>query len=98
MPEALQAKTTGADNVRWSLADLFEAPDDPTIERALANELERARGFETRYKGRVATLDPKAFAAMMRELAEYEEASSLPEVYAYLLHSQDTQDHAAGRL
>ncbi|HEX2682125.1 MAG TPA: M3 family oligoendopeptidase, partial [Candidatus Dormibacteraeota bacterium] len=28
----------------------------------------------------------------------YEEAASLPEVYAYLLHSQDTQDHAAGRL
>ena len=35
---------------------------------------------------------------MMRELAEQEETATLPEVYAYMLHSQDTQDHAAGRL
>src|SRR2546427_9966865 len=35
---------------------------------------------------------------MMRELAEYEESASKPEVYAYMLHSQDTQEHAAGRL
>ena len=90
--------TTGAEKVRWDLSDLFASPDDPRIEEALARELERAKAFEDRYKGKVATLEPKAFTQMMAELAEHEEAAARPEVYAYLLHSQDTQDHAAGRL
>src|SRR5438105_6807502 len=96
MAQAL--KTTGAESVRWNLNDLFTSPDDPKLEAILARELERAKAFEAKYKGKVATLDPKAFTAMMRELADYEESSTKPEVYAYLLHSQDTQDHAAGRL
>src|SRR5207245_1173937 len=70
------------------------APPETPLER----EQEHARAFEAKYKGNVATLDPPAFAAMMRELAEYEESASKPEVYAYMLHSQDTQEHTAGRL
>jgi oligoendopeptidase F len=94
-----QATTsTGAENVRWNLGDLFASPDDPRIEESLRRDLERAKALEARYKGKVATLEPKAFAAMMRELADYEEEAALAEVYAYMLHSQDTQDHAAGRL
>jgi len=96
MAQALAA--TGAEKVRWDLTDLFKGPDDPGIEVSLARELERAKSFEARYRGKVATLDPGEFAAMMRELAEYEESAVRPEVYAYMLHSQDTQDHAAGRL
>ena len=64
----------------------------------MARSLERARAFEAKYKGRVASLSPADFAAMMRELAEDEDAAAKPEVYAYLLHSQDTRDNAAGRL
>jgi oligoendopeptidase F len=89
---------TGAETVRWDLSDLYTGPEDPRIEETLARELERAQGFEANYRGKVAALEPKPFAAMMRELAEYEESAARPEVYAYLLHSQDTQDHAAGRL
>ena len=96
MAQALE--TTGAEGVRWSLADLFKSPDDPAIEATLARDLARAKEFETQYKGKVATLEPKPFAAMMRELADYEESAVKPEVYAYMLHSQNTQDHAAGRL
>ncbi len=96
MAEAL--KTTGAEDVRWDLTDLFGSPEDPRVESALAAALERAQAFEAKYRGKVATLDPKPFAQMMRELAELQEAAQLPEVYAYLLHSQDTQNHAAGRL
>src|SRR5439155_5307190 len=96
MAQAL--KSTGAETVRWNLSDLFASPDDPKIEATLAREMQRAKDFEARYKGKVATLEPKAFAAMMRELEDYEKAAAKPEVYAYMLHSQDTQDHAAGRL
>ncbi len=96
MAEATTTKT-GAENVRWDLTDLFQSPDDPKLEKTLAGSLAKARDFESRYKGKVATLDPKAFAAMMAELAAFEEEAAMPEVYAYLLHSQDTADHAAGK-
>ena len=96
MAQAL--KSTGAETVRWNLSDLFASPDDPKIEATLTREMQRAKDFEARYKGKVATLEPKAFAAMMRELEDYEKAAAKPEVYAYMLHSGDTQDHAAGRL
>jgi oligoendopeptidase F len=93
-----QAVSTGAETVRWDLSDLYASPTDPAIETSLARALERAMTFEADYKGKVAGLEPAAFAAMMRELDEDEEAAARPEVYAYLLHSQDTRDHAAGRL
>ncbi len=96
MAEAV--KTTGAEDVRWNLTDLFASAEDPKIEANLSRELERARQFEKTYRGKVASLDPQAFATMMDELAEYEESAARPEVYAYMLHSQDTQDHSAGRL
>lgn len=89
---------TGAENVRWDLSDLFASPTDPKLEQALALALERAKEFEQSYKGRVGSLDPSAFAEMMGELGRDEEAGALPEVYAYLLHSQNTHDPAAGRL
>jgi oligoendopeptidase F len=95
---AQAAVKTGAEEVRWDLTDLFTSPDDPRIEELLSRELERAKSFEERYRGKVASLEPHAFAAMMRELADYEESSVRPEVYAYMLHSQSTQDAVAGRL
>ena len=95
---AQATKTTGAENVRWDLTDLFKSPADPAIEETLADALKRAQAFEVRYKGKVASLPPKDFAAMMRELEEDEELATRPEVYAYLLHSQNTEDNAAGRL
>ncbi|HYT12699.1 MAG TPA: M3 family oligoendopeptidase [Candidatus Nitrosopolaris sp.] len=91
-------KTTGAENVRWNLTDLFKSPTDPAIEKTLADALKRAQAFEARYKGKVTSLPPKEFAAMMRELEEDEELATKPDVYAYLLHSQNTEDNAAGRL
>jgi oligoendopeptidase F len=91
-------KQTGAETVRWDLSDLYASPTDPKIEATLAHSLERAQAFEARYKGRVASLEPSDFAAMMRELEEDEDSATKPEVYAYLLHSQDTRNPAAGRL
>jgi len=90
--------TRGAETVRWDLSDLYASPTDPKLEADLALALERAKNFEAAYKGKVATLDPEPFAAMMRELEQHEEKAAKPEVYAYLLHSQNTQDPAAGRI
>ena len=95
---AQAVKTTGAESVRWNLAELFEAPTDPTIEKDLAAALEEAKAFETKYKGKIATQSPEEFAAMMAELEEHEEKVSRSQMYAHLLHSQNTADPAAGRL
>jgi oligoendopeptidase F len=95
---AQATKTTGAESVRWDLSDLFKSPTDPAIKAALADALKRAQAFEERYKGKVVSLPPKEFAAMMRQLEDDEELAAKPDVYAYLLHSQDTGDPAAGRL
>src|SRR5205814_8380573 len=67
-------------------------------EQARARALERGLALVSRYRGTVEVLEAKEFGAMMRELAEYEESSAQPEVYAYMLHSQNTQDPGAGRL
>jgi len=94
-----QATTsTGAESVRWDLTDLFASPTDPRVESALADALERAKAFESRYKGKVASLAPPEFARMMAQLEEDQDLAVKPEIYAYLLHSQNTQDSAAGRL
>ncbi len=91
-------KQTGAESVRWDLTDLYKSPTDPALEATIAHALERAKAFEASYKGQVASLEPPAFAEMMGELERNEEEAARPEVYAYLLHSQDTQDAAAGRV
>src|SRR5258706_14003735 len=94
-----QATTsTGAETVRWDLSDLFASPTDPAIEASMASTLERSKAFEAKYKGKVATLPPAEFAAMMAELEDDEEHAVKPEIYAYLVHSQNTQDPAAGRV
>src|SRR6266851_2331728 len=95
---AQATKTTGAEQIRWDLTDLFQSPTDPAIEETLAEAQTRAKAFEARYKGKVVKLPPKEFAAIMRELEEDEELAARPDVYGYLLHSQNTEDAAAGRL
>jgi oligoendopeptidase F len=93
-----RAVSAGAETVRWDLSDLYASPTDPKLEADLARALERAKEFEAKYRGKVASLEPSEFATMMRELERNEEEAAKPEVYAYLLHSQNTQDSAAGRL
>ncbi|TMC92598.1 MAG: oligoendopeptidase, partial [Chloroflexi bacterium] len=95
---ARAATSTGAESIRWDLSDLFASPTDPALEATLAKALDFARSFETRYRGKLGSLEPHDFAGMMAELEVAEETAIKPEVYAYLLHSQNTQDPGAGRL
>ncbi len=90
--------STGAESVRWDLSDLFASPTDPRLEATLAQAMEFAKQFEARYKGTLASLEPADFARAMADLEAAEEQAIKPDAYAYLLHSQNTQDSAAGRL
>ena len=89
---------TGAEDVRWRLDELYSSPDDPEIERTLAEALNFARDFEQSYRGRIAELSPTEFTAMMEALERHYIGSAKPGLYAHLLHSLYTRDHAAGRL
>lgn len=89
---------TGAEDVRWQLQELYSSPDDPAIETALAEALQFARSFEERYKGRIAQLSPAEFTTMMQELERHYISSAKPGLHAHLLHTLNTEDHAAGRL
>ena len=95
---AVTKQANGSEAIHWDLSDLYASPTDPAIEKTLTTAIERAKAFKSKYRGRVASLEPAEFAAMMRELEEDEIAAAIPEVYAYLLHSQDTRDPGAGRL
>ena len=98
MAQTTTAEKTGAEHVRWDLSELFSSPDDPEIERLLADALTFARGFEESYKGRIAELSAAEFVKMMMELEAHYSSSTKPSLYAHLLHTQDTRNHAAGRL
>src|SRR5262252_4212622 len=90
--------TTGAEDVRWRLEELYSSPDDPEIERALAAALDFSKEIDQRHKGRIADLSPAEFTEMMEALEQHYISSAKPGLYAHLLHSLDTRDHAAGRL
>ena len=59
--------TTGAEEIHWDLSDLYSSPEDPAIERDLAEALEFAREFESTYKGRTRTLSPAEALRVMQE-------------------------------
>src|SRR5205807_2563462 len=96
MAQALSS--TGAEDVRWDLGELYRSPDDPAVEATLADALRFATEFEQRYRGRLGELAPCEFTAMMEELERHYVRSARPALYAHLLHSLDTRDPAAGRL
>jgi oligoendopeptidase F len=91
-------KTTGAENVRWDLTELYASPTDPEIEATLKAGMEDAQAFEAEYKGRLGSLPPAEFAAMMEHLEDLQDRVSRPSIYASLLHTQDTASPANGRL
>ena len=76
MTQALPA--TGAEDVRWRLDELYDSPEDPAIDRTLAEALDFAREFEETYRGRIAQLAPAEFAAMMEDLERHLTSSSRP--------------------
>ena len=90
--------TTGAEEVRWDLTELFASPTDPEIEATLAAGMEDAKSFEKDFKGRLGALTPAHFADMMERLEQMQDRVSKPSIYASLLHTQDTASPANGRL
>lgn len=87
---------TGAEDVRWNLADLF--PDTDALDGALADADEAAASFSDRYRGRLADLDPDAFADAMRALEAIHDRLGRAYTYAYLQWTTNTEEPERGAL
>ncbi len=93
-----EAVTTGAEEVSWNLADLYQAGDDPALEQDFAAVEKAASEFAGRYRGRVAGLDAGQMAALLRDYEQIEETGGKIGSYAYLSWSANTEDPAGGAL
>ena len=79
-----------AKGVHWDLSPLV--PDAAAARTRLAAGLERARGFQERYRGRLAELDPARLAEALAELAAIDNELSRVSSYASLRESVDVSD------
>lgn len=94
----METSAANGNGVRWDLSDLYAGPEDPRIERDIAEASHRAHEFAQTYRDRLAGFNG---ASLSRVLAEYEALSELlyrPSFYAGLLFAEDTQNARAQQL
>lgn len=97
---AERANGKHASGVRWNLGDLYAGPHDPALRRDVEVATRDAEGFETRFRGCIASGQVSA-AELAEALARYEtivEHGDRPAFYASLLLAADTQDPQAQKL
>lgn len=87
-----------SDLTAWDLSDLYASPTDPRITSDFAAFTKRARTFQSRFKGRLATLSPSGLAGALKEYQALTQSLDRASVYAGLYHSLHSTDHQAGRL
>jgi oligoendopeptidase F len=98
---AEQGQTSSADGVRWNLADLYQGPNDQSIEHDLTQALRRAQDFEKAYRGEIGTPTgptPQVLLTAVQELESLSEQMDKPAVYASLLHAAKTDEPRHGAL
>ena len=95
---AVEAQTTGAENVVWDLSDLYAGIDDPHIEKDMQQADARADRLEAAYRGRLAALDPEAFYEAIQEYEGIVEIAHKIGSFAHLIWSTDTGDARYGAL
>lgn len=79
--------TVQASGVRWDLAPLFDSVE--TAEAAIEPALDRARAFESAWRGRMASITPAELAEALAELGRIENSLSRIASYAMLRKAVD---------
>ncbi len=93
--------TSSADNITWKLNDLYAGVDDPLLTRDLAEALRRAQGFESAYRGKIATETGPAPQLLLKAVTELEGIYELMDrsgAFAGLVHAAKTDDPKHGAL
>ena len=88
--------TTGAEDIRWNLADLYA--DTDALDADLASADADAARFAETYRGRLADLRPEDFAEALDALASIHDRLGRAYTYAYLHWSTNTEDAERGAL
>ncbi len=94
MPETLP--TTGAEDVRWDLADLYA--DTDALDAALDDADRDAEAFADEYRGQLEKLDAAGLAEAMGQLEDLHDRLGRAHTYAYLHWVTDTEDPECGGL
>ncbi len=90
--------TTHYQQNRWSLADLFPAPDSSPLEAAFQQLDEKVAGFE-KYRQRLhEDISTGEFLTILKHLEEIHDLGARLYAYAGLLFSEDTQNQTAQSL
>ncbi|MDH4176486.1 MAG: M3 family oligoendopeptidase [Thermoleophilia bacterium] len=89
---------TGAEEVAWDLSDLYEGPDDPALERDVADAEQAGEAFHERYHGKVATLSAAELAEAVAEHERIESVFTRASYYAHLNFSTNMADAPRGAL
>ena len=79
--------TVQASGVRWDLSPLFASPE--AARAAIEPSLERARAFESAWRGRMAELTPAQLADALHELGEIDNELSRIASYTMLRKAVD---------
>ncbi len=95
-PTGADDRKTGAEKARWNLVDLY--PDLASMDKDLAAAKEEAISFEDRFRGKVATLDPKDLSQAVQEFESLLVRLGRVLSYAYLDWCIDTEDPERGAL
>jgi oligoendopeptidase F len=82
---------------RWTLADLYPAPDSPALQEDLKRSLSDAVSFESRYKGRLGQLSGAEFGAALREYERIDETLARLSSYAHLRFATDLDNPETAR-
>jgi oligoendopeptidase F len=93
----MSSAVSSAANVSWDLSDLYAGVDDPRIEADLQSAHERAKTFETTYRGKVGETAAALLAAITEMEGIYEQMDRSG-VYASLVHAAKTDDPRHGAL
>ncbi len=80
---------------RWSLADLYPAPNSPEIEAAFTTLEEKVSAFEKVRPSLEEEIDREEFLQIVRQLEEIDTQAATLSAYAGLWFTEDTQNQAA---
>ncbi|MEK9662133.1 MAG: oligoendopeptidase F, partial [Alphaproteobacteria bacterium] len=81
----------------WNLADLYPGPDSEPLKADIERARRDARAFEKKFKGKLAKMSGKRFAAAIAEYEAIDEVLSRIMSYAGLLYSGDMADAKIAR-
>ena len=93
---AMQDKRSGAEHVRWNLADLY--PTENHLKQDLEDARSEAESLAGDYRGKVASLPAGPLREGLERLEYVLDKTGRASTYAFLRWSVDTGDPAAGAL